>query len=584
MSCRKEKFLTIIVRVKENMWVNFVVLFFGILLAYIYGINIPNINTVWELPDEAGYLCNAAFFSGNDWSNIASRLPYYGYGYSLILIPLFFICQSGISIIHGAIFINLLCILISYFLQIVVMSRVCDKCSKNCLPIFAFIISLQPYLITNTLKVLCEVFLSMWVWLIAFVLVKCFECRKLYVYIVLGMVTGYIYTIHIRAIVIVGTVGLILVLLYLKRNISLMQIAVFAGALLATFVLLNLMKKNIVINSMQMMEGDDRENVNVINGNFIIQRLLYFVKDAYSYLIMFMGKILYLITTTCGMIFWGIYGCFEGLKESCKARDEKKFALYFYIGSSIILMLVASTLGSGINPQNFTYIFYGRYYEYALSPIFFLGLYTAAYGKKVRKKYLVLFLFITVFAGVITYSARSNFLEHDQIYIDTARIAGFSTVVCKNSDYKSLIAYTTIICVLMIAVEIGLALRHKLKILIPVLVFIIMMQSSIKCQNKVLEVNEKNIEDCEVIEFMIENNNGQSIIFVDSNYSYFGYYSRAQVLLKDIKLEVIQENEADGISEGMYYLTYLSSDLGKRLEAEGRLIKRGTAYGVYVNR
>ena len=66
----------------------------------IYGSNIKNINTVWELADEAGYLCNAAYLSGTDWSDVATTIPYYGYGYSIVLIPLFFYAKMVYNLLE----------------------------------------------------------------------------------------------------------------------------------------------------------------------------------------------------------------------------------------------------------------------------------------------------------------------------------------------------------------------------------------------------------------------------------------------------------------------------------------------------
>ena len=40
-----------------------IILLLGLVLIGIYGSNIKNINTVWELADEAGYLCRAAYLS-----------------------------------------------------------------------------------------------------------------------------------------------------------------------------------------------------------------------------------------------------------------------------------------------------------------------------------------------------------------------------------------------------------------------------------------------------------------------------------------------------------------------------------------
>ena len=71
------------------------------LIFLYYSRKIPYIYTVWELADEYGYLANAAYMSGRDWSFMVDL--YYGYGYSILLIPLFWIFDSGLSIIRGAV-------------------------------------------------------------------------------------------------------------------------------------------------------------------------------------------------------------------------------------------------------------------------------------------------------------------------------------------------------------------------------------------------------------------------------------------------------------------------------------------------
>ena len=72
-----------------------------------------------------------------------------------------------------------------------------------------------------------------------------------------------------------------------------------------------------------------------------------------------------------------------------------------------------------------------------------------------------------------------------------------------------------------------------------------------------------------------ENND---VLFVDSDFKWKNYYSRMQVLLKNKKLVVISESE---INQNEYFITYLSSTLGNRLEKEGRLVKRGAVFGLY---
>ena len=49
------------------------------------------------LNDEFGYWANAAHIFGYDWSGVVSMSPYYSYGYSLFLFPLFLLKDPSLS-------------------------------------------------------------------------------------------------------------------------------------------------------------------------------------------------------------------------------------------------------------------------------------------------------------------------------------------------------------------------------------------------------------------------------------------------------------------------------------------------------
>ena len=215
-------------RIKNNIKKQYIIVFMlGVVLSIIYGSKINNVNTVWELGDEAGYLCNVAYMAGTDWSDVASVLPYFGYGYSIILIPIFLVSRTGIELIHGAIFINVICVMITYMLEVYVFSKLLKNTNIGMVSFFGFISVLIPYMTTNTFKVLCEVFLTMWVWIIASLLVLTYKMRKWWTYVILGVATAYIFFIHTRAIIIIVSVIITISIMLCKRLISKKNIFIF---------------------------------------------------------------------------------------------------------------------------------------------------------------------------------------------------------------------------------------------------------------------------------------------------------------------------------------------------------------------
>lgn len=103
-----------------------------------------------------------------------------------------------------------------------------------------------------------------------------------------------------------------------------------------------------------------------------------------------------------------------------------------------------------------------------------------------------------------------------------------------------------------------------------------------KSVDVIKDINEKAHGDVGVAEYILEHSD-KEVNFVDSNYKYEGYYSRMQVLIKDKKLKVIPNQDMSQIDKGTYFITYMSSELGKKYENEGKLVKKGAVFGVYQN-
>lgn len=554
----------------------------GCILMYIYCSNIQNICTVWELGDEAGYLCNAAYFAGVDWSDVASRLPYYGYGYSILLIPLFWICKNGVSLIQGAVFVNCVCVLIAYCLQIAIMNKLFDKCNKLLFPVFASIISLQSFIVASVFKVLCEVNLIMWIWLIGYILIVTMEKKSNLKFCVLGMVSCFIFFIHTRAIVVLGTVGLIMLWFLIIKKISVKEFCFFVFPLVMAFVAFYFVKNSIMYDSMNVVTGDERESINMLSGNYILVRLRWLLTDFSNYIISFAAKILYLIYSSCGMILFGVMGCVKGIKKYWQESDDITFSFYLYAVGVAMLMVLACTV-NGIGTSGPAYFFYSRYYEYAVSPIILLGFYEIMVGDETQKDAL---WFIAIIGGVssVTWLASTfNLLQSERVAVDTARFPGFTAAILKNSNFRTLVTYVAISSILFILVYLCLRKTKKLRFLITIIIGIIIIRNSDFCLNAILENNDSAYGDVRVADFMMNNTNEEEVIFVDSDYVWRYYYARMQVLMKNKKLIVLNEADVDAIESGKYYLSYLTTDLGERLIEEGKLVEQGSVFGVFVN-
>ena len=363
-----------------------IILLLGLVLIGIYGSNIKNINTVWELADEAGYLCNAAYLSGTDWSDVATTIPYYGYGYSIVLIPLFFLCKNGVQLIRGAICINIICVFILYFLQIYVISAMFKKLEKAVIALFSFLVCLQPYLMGNSFNVRCESFLTMWLWLIAELLIITLKNQKIINYSFLALATVFIFFIHTRAIIVAGVVWIILLGLTLKKDISIKNIICYSIIFVVGFLLLFKLKKSIITTSMHLVVDDSTTNTNLLSVDYIRQRIQWLLVDYKLYIIAFCSKILYSIFSTGGMILYGFKEMVYQIRDTYINKNIIKNATCVYFFLCFVFMMMACTLNGVGDADNFAYLFYGRYYEYTISVFIFMGLYSAVYVEKLNWK------------------------------------------------------------------------------------------------------------------------------------------------------------------------------------------------------
>ena len=96
------------------------------------------------LNDEFGYWANAAHIFGYDWSGVVSMSPYYSYGYSLFLFPLFLLKDPSLSYQCGLL-LNVIFYIVSYLISF----RCCIMVSKRMPKSLSAILCLIPALYCN---------------------------------------------------------------------------------------------------------------------------------------------------------------------------------------------------------------------------------------------------------------------------------------------------------------------------------------------------------------------------------------------------------------------------------------------------
>ena len=215
---------------KKYSWVLLAIAGTCVIFGY-YARYMFRINTVWELPDEYGYLINAAYLTGTEWSSFSNM--YYGWGYSILLLPFFIIGTKGTSLIRGAILINALCTVVTYLIQIGVLTRVCKKLNKYVIVLIAFVLSFYPYIMSSNVKVLSESLLHLMTWVCTWFIYEAIETRQTRWYALLGVSMAYMFFVHTRSFVFIGTWIVVTLALLVGKVMSWKRLIVF----LLTFIM-----------------------------------------------------------------------------------------------------------------------------------------------------------------------------------------------------------------------------------------------------------------------------------------------------------------------------------------------------------
>ena len=553
----------------------------GLLLIILYGQYVMKICTVWELGDEFGYLNNAAYLVGFNWKEVASQIGYHGFGYSIILMPLFYICDTGVELIRGVIVINDLLVFIIYVLLVSVFTKTYPDIKKNYISIAAFLVCLNPYLMTNANKITCEVMLTMWTLVMARCLIWALEKNKRICFIVLGCVSAYIFFIHTRAIVVMGVMCLLMIYLGFFKKIKIGSFISYFTTLLLFFGILYILKKYFIHFALASDMRDGQSVVNVLTGQDIFTRIVNLLNldNIRLYICGFAARFFYLASSSGAVI---IFGCIEFVKHIKRELllEEKREAYYMcFIFMSFILTLAASVVYSGGVGSNLAYTMYGRYYEHSSLSVMFMG-YIYLFNKKQSNTEVLASSLWIMICGLLTKTC-SIYWENTNVNIDTARLAGITHAIDCTGDFNELCLFLILIQVFFSVIFLIMKHRTWYVGLVIVVCLCLIYKNDAKVMENILNVNNNAKLDVELTQFFVENEETKICIFVDSEYQYAAYYAREQVLLYDKTLMIVEEEELEEVQGSKYVISYLQSPYGRKKEEKGDLVFRGDCFGIY---
>lgn len=376
-----------------------------ILLFIVYIRHIGSDGLFTILDDEFGYWGNAAYFVGLDWSDTISIIPYYSYGYSLILAPIFLIIGDPMLMYKAAILLNGVMLVASFYLCFDISKKLSPSTDNRILLVISLVVFMYPSYIAYSNIAWSECLLVFIFWLLTW----CYcNLDKHYTdtgLILIGVLSTYIYTIHQRTVGIL--IASILTFLFMKISgkISYKQ---FISALIPVAILMFAhisikadIQENLWLNEMGSLINDySRELVKV--------KSLLTVNGLTSAGKVFLGQ-WYSLGVTSFLIFY--YGIFElvssfGRTLGVSFRREKDHDaglsyLNLFLFLSVLLSLAISAI-SMMNPSRIDQLVYTRYVDIVVGPVILLGfLKLQNYKRFTTWKYLTIIMFFGLYSYVI---------------------------------------------------------------------------------------------------------------------------------------------------------------------------------------
>lgn len=327
------------------------------------------------LPDEFAYWAYAADAAGCDWSEVLSLGPYFSFGYSFLLYPLFLLCRDAVMAYRAAVGMNYLFLFITCFL-LVRMGKKLIPDREMPVPLFAALAVFVPWNLVYAGTTMTETLLVLLYVAAGSLMLDYLERNRMSTLIWLQLSLTWLYLVHMRTVGIWLSAVVILTVHILLRGEKRWHLPVLAGVTAMLFVCTLLMKHYAIS---QVYIGSDPALLAESDYGGQMENLRYIcTKDGfYDLIVTLIGGIAYLGLASFGLFYWGICGlgrhaaklfCRIRKRESAAALEE--MSCFLLMGTAAQIVIASVYLLQRGEIADYTY---GRYSEYTLPLVLVMG-------------------------------------------------------------------------------------------------------------------------------------------------------------------------------------------------------------------
>ena len=505
-------------------------------------------------PDEFAYWSYAARLAGYDWSDVTALAPYYSYGYSLILIPIFVFCKDAVTAYRIAVSINFLFLFLAMVALAGTMKRMMpDK--KMPIVLFSALTVLLPCNLFYTQMTLTEVFLVALYIAAGSVLYRYLENNRLSTLLLLMLILICLYTVHMRTVGVLLAAMIVVTIHIFLRGDKRWHVLAALGAALALFAAADFLKQQAFV---YVYGGINQELVaaNDYSGQMEKIRSVLSLEGFYDLLISLAGKVLYLGLATWGLFYWGIYGMvrqafalLRNIKKHVSAKPQQFFAVFVLLtvaAQIVIGTIYLLTLGE---IGDYTY---GRYSEMVIP-------FVMVWGFAVLWKERARFVWAAT-GGLALLQGLTTFLVVRQIIVTGADnfqgyfLVGISYLYNEadfqvDSFYAAAYLFCELLTVLVTAMALFCRSRKKRQYLLTafaVVELVLAMRADIIYLEPFKKAAFRDSRMVDKMQTMQEE--GRRIIYMDQVFP--PYVGILQFMGRDLDIQVMEHREAVADYEG----------------------------------
>ena len=360
--------------------------------------------------DEFIQLSLARYFAGQIPITVVEN-PVAHFGYGLIISPFFRFFHNPDTVYHSILIFNVFLMTSIYFSLYYIIGFLFSA-DKKITALISFVSCLYPAYLIQTNYSWHENILSPLYLALVVLFIKFLEKQTYLRTFLLAIVTGFLYMVHFRMLLVVITIIFFLLILSFYKKIawkkSISALVLIFFMILISSIIEKAAVANIWVNPISYSAKD------------LIFGLLSSIRDIKNLVVEIAGQIFFLIFSTLGIFILGIKFLFLKLidKPGFKMKDlldnNRSLAISFIFISSLAIFAVSILiflfpLHSNVISLRLDHFFYGRYNEVFLPIYLAAGLFSIYKNKK--PKFLYIYLFILYLLLIIYLGAEIDLVE-----------------------------------------------------------------------------------------------------------------------------------------------------------------------------